>query len=78
VLLVLLQRPGEDEDVQVGQAEVESSQNVVHKALKRLGGVVQAEEHEGELEKPNGVVMAVFCISSGWMGISLYAFTRSI
>jgi hypothetical protein len=32
VLLVLLERPGEDEDiVQVGDAEVESSQNVIHK-----------------------------------------------
>jgi hypothetical protein len=52
VFLVLLERPGEDEDVvQVGEAEVESSQNVVHKALKHMGGVAQAEGHEGELEK---------------------------
>jgi hypothetical protein len=46
--------------------------------LKRLGGVAQAEVHGGRLEKPNGVVMAVFCISSGWTGIWLYTVTRSI
>jgi hypothetical protein len=52
MLYVLLERPGEDEDViQVCEAEVESSQNVFHKALKHLGGVAQAEGHEGELEK---------------------------
>jgi hypothetical protein len=52
VWLVLLERQREDEDiVQAGKAEVASSQNVVHKALKRLGGVEQAEGHEGELEK---------------------------
>jgi hypothetical protein len=52
VLLVLLERPREDEDVvHVGEAEVESSQNVVHEALERLGGVSQAEGHEGELKK---------------------------
>jgi hypothetical protein len=52
VLLVLLGRLGEDEDIiQVGEAEVESSQNVVHKALKCLCGVAQAKGHEGELKK---------------------------
>jgi hypothetical protein len=52
VLLVLIERPGENEDVvQVGEAEVESLQNVIHKALKRLGSVVQAEGHEGELKR---------------------------
>jgi hypothetical protein len=50
VLLVLLKRPGEDENIQVGGTEVESSQNV-HEALERLGGVAQAEGHERELEK---------------------------
>jgi hypothetical protein len=50
-LLVLRERPGEDEDVQVGEVEVESSQNVVHEALTHLGGVAQAEGHEGEIEK---------------------------
>jgi hypothetical protein len=49
---LLLERPGKDEDiVQVGEAEVESSQNVVHKALKCLCGVSQAKGHGGELEK---------------------------
>jgi hypothetical protein len=48
---VLLQRPGKNEDVQVGEIEVESLQNVVHGVLERLGGVAQAEGHEGELEK---------------------------
>jgi hypothetical protein len=42
----------EDEDIiQVGEAEVESSLNVVHESLERLGGVAQAEGHERELEK---------------------------
>jgi hypothetical protein len=34
----------------VGEAEVDCLQNVVHEALKRLGGVAQAEGHEGEFE----------------------------
>jgi hypothetical protein len=34
----------------VGETEAESPQNIVHKALARLGGVSQAEGHEGELE----------------------------
>jgi hypothetical protein len=52
VLFVLLERTGENEYVvQVDEAEVESSQNVVHEALRCLGGVAQAEGHEGELEK---------------------------
>jgi hypothetical protein len=42
--LVVLELSGENEDIiYLGEAEVESPQNVVHKALKRLGGVVQAE-----------------------------------
>jgi hypothetical protein len=36
--------------IYVGEAEVESPQNVVHEALKRLGGVAQYEGYEGELE----------------------------
>jgi hypothetical protein len=36
--------------VQLGEAAFESSQNVVHKALKCLWGIAQAEGHEGELE----------------------------
>jgi hypothetical protein len=65
-MLVFLRGPGEDEDIiQVGEAEVESSYDVVHEALESLGGVAQAEGHVRELKRPNGVVMAVFCISSG-------------
>jgi hypothetical protein len=49
---MFLERPVEDEDiVQVGEAEVKSSQNVVHEALKCLCGIAQAKGHEGELEK---------------------------
>jgi hypothetical protein len=49
--LVDLESLGENEDIiLVGEAEVDSLQNVVHGALKRLGGVAQAEEHEVELE----------------------------
>jgi hypothetical protein len=41
MLLVLLKRPGEKEDVvQVGETEAEFPQNVVHKTLERSGGVV--------------------------------------
>jgi hypothetical protein len=55
VLLVLLEGPGEDEDViQVCKAEVESPQHLVHEALERLGGVTQAEGHVRELEKAKG------------------------
>jgi hypothetical protein len=55
VLLMLLTAPGENEDVvQVGKAEVESPQHLVHKSLERLGGVTQAEGHERELEKAKG------------------------
>jgi hypothetical protein len=36
--------------VQVGKTEVESQQNVVHEALKHLGGVAQTEGHEVGLE----------------------------
>jgi hypothetical protein len=50
MLLVFLERPREDEDVQVGETEIETPQNVVHEALERLGGFAQTEEHEGELE----------------------------
>jgi hypothetical protein len=42
---------------------LESSQNVIHEVLECLGGVVQAEGHEGNSERPNGMVMAVFHIS---------------
>jgi hypothetical protein len=37
--------------IQVGEAEVESSQNVFCEALEHLGGFAQAKGHEGELEK---------------------------
>jgi hypothetical protein len=50
MLLVLLGRPRENEDVQVGETEVESLQNVVREELERLGRVVHAEGHEGELK----------------------------
>jgi hypothetical protein len=33
---------------------------------------------KGNSNRPNGVVMAVFYISSGWTGIYLYALTRSV
>jgi hypothetical protein len=36
--------------IQVREAEVESPQNIVHEALECLGGVSQAEGHEGKLE----------------------------
>jgi hypothetical protein len=55
--------------LQVGEEQVEPSQNVVHEALERLGGVAQAERHEEELKRQDGVVMAVFCISLGWSAI---------
>jgi hypothetical protein len=48
MLLALLERPGEDDNVHVGETEFESPQNV-HEALGRLGGVVQVDEHEGKL-----------------------------
>jgi hypothetical protein len=52
MLLKLLDRPGKDEDViQVGKTEVESPQNFVHEALICLGGVAQAEGHEGKFEQ---------------------------
>jgi hypothetical protein len=47
MLLVLLKRQGDEDIIQVGETEFESSQNVVHEALERLGGVAQTE---GELE----------------------------
>jgi hypothetical protein len=51
VLFVLFEWPGKDKDVvRVGETEIESPQNVAHEALKCLGGVEQAEGHEGELE----------------------------
>jgi hypothetical protein len=51
VLFVLFKWPGKDKDVvQVGETETESPPNAVHEALKRLGGVAQAEGHEGEFE----------------------------
>jgi hypothetical protein len=75
---VLLKRPGEYGDVKVGEAEVEPSQNVVHEALKSLGGVRRRKDTKGNSKRPNGMVMAVFCISSGCTGILLYAFTKSI
>jgi hypothetical protein len=55
MFLVFLEWPGKDEDiVQVGETEVEPPQNVVNKALECLGGVEQAEGHEGELEEAEG------------------------
>jgi hypothetical protein len=55
IAVELIQAGGEisrsEDVVQVGEAEVESSQNVVHKPLKRLGGGAQTEGHEGKLEK---------------------------
>jgi hypothetical protein len=50
MLFVLLERPGEGEDVQIGKTEVESPQNVVHEVLECLGGIVQGERREEELE----------------------------
>jgi hypothetical protein len=48
MLLVLLEGPGENEDViQVCEAEVESPQHLVHEPLERLSGVVQPEDHLG-------------------------------
>jgi hypothetical protein len=55
-------RPGEDQDVvQIGETKVEFPQNVVHETLERLFGVAQAK---GNSNRPNEVVIAVFCISS--------------
>jgi hypothetical protein len=75
MLLMLFERPGEN-DVQVGETEVESPQNVVHEPLERLGGVAQSDGREGELEyaecSGNGLLYIV-----GMDGIS-YAVTRSI
>jgi hypothetical protein len=63
---VLFRRPGEHEDViHVGETEVEISQNVVHEALERMGGVSQAESMYGNSNRPKGVIMAVFGMSSG-------------
>jgi hypothetical protein len=45
MLLVLLEWPGEDEDVQVTETEIESPQNFVHEALKCLGSVAEAKGH---------------------------------
>jgi hypothetical protein len=42
--------------VLVGEAEFESSQNAVHKALKRLCGIAQVQRHEGEFEKAEWIV----------------------
>jgi hypothetical protein len=50
MLFLPVEWSGEDKvDVQVGETEVESPQNV-HKTLEILGGVAQAERDEGELE----------------------------
>jgi hypothetical protein len=66
-LVVNLGRPGEDEDVvEICNAEVKSPQNVVHEALERLG---KPKDIKGNSNKPNGVVMAVFWMSSGWTDI---------
>jgi hypothetical protein len=55
MLLVLLGGSRENEDVvQVCEAEVESSQHLVHEPLERLSGVAQPEGHEGKLEKAEG------------------------
>jgi hypothetical protein len=51
MVLMFLERTGENEDViQVGESEVESSYSVVHEALESLGGVEQAEGQERKLE----------------------------
>jgi hypothetical protein len=51
MLLVLLERPGEDEDVaQVGETEDKSPENFFIDALKCLGGVTKGGGHEGEFE----------------------------
>jgi hypothetical protein len=54
MLLVLLEGPGENEDViQICEAEVESPQHLVHETLERLNGVAQPG-YEGKLEKAEG------------------------
>jgi hypothetical protein len=67
---VFFEWPEEDKDVvQVDETEIESQQNIVHEALKRLGGIGKPKDIKGNSNRPNVVVMAVFCISSGWGGI---------
>jgi hypothetical protein len=53
---------------QVGEAEVQSPQNVVHEVLKRLRGVAQAEEHEGEHEDAKGSGDGGFLYIAGMRG----------
>jgi hypothetical protein len=40
--------------IKVGAAEDESSHNVIHEALKRLGGVALTEDREEEFEEAKG------------------------
>jgi hypothetical protein len=55
VLHVLLGGSGENEDVvQVGEAEVESPQHLVHESVECLGGVMKVEGHEREFKKAKG------------------------
>jgi hypothetical protein len=65
MLLMLFGRQGKHENViHLGETEVEFSQDV-HEALERLGGVSQAERHVRNSNRPKGVIMAVFGMSSG-------------
>jgi hypothetical protein len=51
--LVLLWCAGVHQDVvNVGEAEVEPSWNIVHESLECLRGVAQAEWHERKFEQP--------------------------
>ncbi len=68
MLYVLLFNLASDEDV-VDTAEVEDTQNTNHEAQEGLGGIPQAKRHSKKANEPNGLVIAVFGMSSGFAGI---------
>jgi hypothetical protein len=72
-----LRRVNED-SVQVGETELSPHSML---SLKRWNVWVvlrRPKDMKGNSNRLNGVVMVVFCISSGWTGILLYAVIKSI
>jgi hypothetical protein len=70
VLLMLLQRgAGYDDIVKIDEGESQPGQHPIHEPLEAAGGVAQPEGEAQELEEPDCVMMTVFMMSAGCIGI---------
>ncbi len=69
---------GDEDVVDIGTAEVETTQNTIDEALEGLEAFRKPNGILRNSNEPNGVVIAAFVMSSGATGSWWYARTRSI